>query len=169
MKQPQVELNFGTPPGTSQRTLQDLTYPIHNTQLHPGATTNTQHEETLPLHYMAEDTSARRRVARAPTSGAGGFLSGDGLEKEIQTRYDDEGKDVYSKQRFATGRVHSGRIHQPYSPPPTSIVRPPQHPPRQQHKLTTRRRPNSSSKTGNTSPRRYTPSSHAGRASTKSA
>ena len=45
-------------------------------------------------------------------------------EQEKETRYDDEGKDVYSKQRLATGRVNSGRIHKQYSPPPTSIVRP---------------------------------------------
>lgn len=126
MKPPQVEINFGTPPGTSPRTSSDfeeIPYPFQHTQPQSSwATSTTQHEETLPLHYMAEDTSARRRIARGPGS-SGGFMSGDEQEKE--SRYDDEGKDVYSKQRLATARVNSGRILKPYSPPPTSIVRPP--------------------------------------------
>lgn len=123
MKPPQaVEINFGTPPGTPQRTLDEISYPFQHTQPHPWATSTTQYEETLPLHYMGEDTSARRRIARGP-GGTGGFMNGDQLESE--TRYDDEGKDVYSKQKLATGRVNSGRIHKPYSPPPTSIVRRP--------------------------------------------
>lgn len=124
MKTPQVEINFGTPPGRSPRTSSDfeeISYPFQHTQPHPWTIPTTQHEETLPLHHMAEDTSARRRIARGPGS-SGGFMSGDEQE---ESRYDDEGKDVYSKQRLATGRVASGRIHKPYSPPPTSIVRPP--------------------------------------------
>lgn len=126
MKPPQVEINFGTPPATeSPRTSSDfeeIPYPFQNTQPHPWAASTTQHEETLPLHHMAEDTSARRRIARGPGS-SGGFMSED--EQERKSWYDDEGKGVYSKQRLAAGRVNSGRIHKPYSPPPTSIVRPP--------------------------------------------
>ena len=166
----QVEINFGTPPGTTPRTSSDfeeIPYPFQHTQPHPWATSATQREETLPLHYMAEDTSARRRIARGPGS-SGGFMSED--EQEKQTRYDDDGKDVYSKQRLATGRVNSGRIHKPYSPPPTSIVRPP--PSSQHHLLLTderpHARPNSSNKTRNTFHPRYTPSFHAGRAFIKS-
>lgn len=126
MKPPQVEINFGTPAGTeSPRTSSDfeeIPYPFQHTQPHPWATSTTQHEETLPLHHMAEDTSTRRRIARGPGS-SGGFMSGD--EQERKSWYDDEGKGVYSKQKLAAGRVNSGRIHKPYSPPPTSIVRPP--------------------------------------------
>lgn len=119
----QLEINFGTPPRPSPRTsseFEEISYPFQQPQPHPWTTSTAQHEETLPLHYMSEDTSARRRIARGPGS-SGGFMSGD--EQEKAAGYDDEGKDVYSKQRLATGRVNSGRIHKPYSPPPTSIVR----------------------------------------------
>ena len=135
MTPPQVEINFGTPPGTTPRTSSDfeeISYPLQHSQPHLWATATTQHEELLPLHYMADDTSARRRIARGPGS-SGGFMSED--EQEKQARYDEEGKDVYSKQRLATGRVNSGRIHKPYSPPPTSIVRSPRRVPSPQ-KLT---------------------------------
>lgn len=124
MKPPQVEINFGTPPDTPPRTSSDfeeISYPFPQTQPHSWATSTTQHQETLPLHYMAEDTSARRRIARGP-GGGGGFVPGDDVDKEM--RDDDEGKDVYAKQRVVTGRISTGRIHKPYSPPPTSIVRP---------------------------------------------
>ncbi|KAH7906103.1 glycosyltransferase family 39 protein [Hygrophoropsis aurantiaca] len=116
MRPSQVEIDFGTPPGTPPRISSDfeeIPYPSDH-----WTATNPKQEEFLPLHYMAEDTSTRRRVARGPGS-PGGFMHND--EHQADINYDDEGKDVYSKLRPAKGRVSSGRIHKPYPPPPTSI------------------------------------------------
>ncbi|KAG1782405.1 glycosyltransferase family 39 protein [Suillus placidus] len=120
MRPPQVQIDFGTPPGTPPRTSSDfeeIPYPA----THPSYNKTAQsykHEELLPLHHMNEDTSTRRRVARGPGS-SGGFMSGD--EHESEMHYDDDGKDVYSKLRPTRSRVGSGRVHRPPPPPPTSI------------------------------------------------
>jgi dolichyl-phosphate-mannose-protein mannosyltransferase len=120
MRPPQVQIDFGTPPGTPPRTSSDFEE-IHYPSSHPSYTSagDYNHEESLPLHYMNEDTSTRRRVARGPGS-SGGFMSD---EHDSDMQYDDEGKDVYSKLRLSKGRVSSGRVHRPPPPPPTSIVR----------------------------------------------
>ncbi|KAG1863599.1 glycosyltransferase family 39 protein [Suillus subalutaceus] len=122
MRPPQVQIDFGTPPGTPLRTsseFEEIPYPV----THPSyskTSPNYKHEESLPLHHMNEDTSTRRRVARGPGS-SGGFMSGDEHESEMHFDDDDDGKDVYSKLRPARSRVSSGRIHRPPPPPPTSI------------------------------------------------
>jgi len=121
MRPPQVQIDFGSPPGTPSRISSDfeeIHYPASYSS-YSDTTEKYKHEESLPLHYMNEDISTRRRVARGPGS-SGGFMSGD--EHESEMHYDDEGKDVYSKLRLAKGRVSSGRIHRPPPPPPTSIV-----------------------------------------------
>ena len=79
--------------------------------------TSVNREEELPLHYMSEE-KARRRI-KAPT----GSVQYDQQGKErYGDYYDDQGKDVYSKLRPKSSRIGSGRLPQPPSPPPTSVV-----------------------------------------------
>jgi dolichyl-phosphate-mannose-protein mannosyltransferase len=126
MRPSQVQIDFGSPPGTPIRTsseFEEIPYPA----THPSyskTSQNYKHVESLPLHHMNEDTSTRRRVARGPGS-SGGFMSGD--EQESEMHYDDDGKDVYSKLKPAMSRVSSGRVHRHPPPPPTSIVRTPRY------------------------------------------
>lgn len=118
MRPGQVQIDFGSPPEHTPRTSSDfeeISYPTHFTP----PPSHSRHQESLPLHYMAEDSSARRRIAKGPGS-SGGFMSGNDYDGDKQN--DDEGKDVHSKLRPGVGRVSSGRVHKPYPPPPTSIV-----------------------------------------------
>ncbi|KIM58534.1 glycosyltransferase family 39 protein [Scleroderma citrinum Foug A] len=121
MRPGQVQIDFGPPPDHTPRTSSDfeeISYPTQFTPSQPHVS-HSRLQESLPLHYMSEDTSARRRVAKGPGS-SGGFMSGNDYDGDTQN--DDEGKDVYSKLRPGIGgRVTSGRIHRPYPPPPTSI------------------------------------------------
>ncbi|EIW84678.1 glycosyltransferase family 39 protein [Coniophora puteana RWD-64-598 SS2] len=130
MRPDQVHIDFGTPEGPTPRTsdeYEQVSYPSthnHDHQHHHTTHTHTHRNEggneSLPLHYMSEET-ARRRVAKGPGN-SGGFMSGEESEKDMP--YDDTGKDVYSKMRPGAGvpRVSSGRVHRPPPPPPTSIT-----------------------------------------------
>ena len=122
MRPGQVQIDFGPPPDHTPRTSSDfeeISYPTQSTPPQPHVS-HSQNQESLPLHYMSEDTSARRRVPKGPGS-SGGFMSGNDYDGDTQN--DNKGKDVYSKLCPGVGgHVSSGRIHRPYLPPLTSIV-----------------------------------------------
>jgi len=149
MRPPQVAIDFGTPPGSPSRTSSDdferVPYPPDHHK--------SQQVEELPLHYMNEDKARRRGVVRG------------GPEPTGHEVYDDDGKDVYAKLRPFKGRAGSGRLRRAPPPPPTTIVSiycfnlyP----------LTFWRRGSFSYKTSSMCRQPYTPSFHAGPASTKS-
>lgn len=115
----QVALNLGySPPGSPTRTsseYEEVNYPENNyasQQPH----WSSQQEEELPLHYMNEETAARRRVRAGGAAGNGM----DDLKPEIS--YGDEGKDVYNKMRPMKGPTLGGRPQRPAPPPATSLV-----------------------------------------------
>ncbi|KAG9226494.1 hypothetical protein CCMSSC00406_0005839 [Pleurotus cornucopiae] len=74
-------------------------------------------DDELPLHYMTEE-KARRRVPKGPSA-----VDSYAPQEKANGHYDDdEGKDVYHKQKsLANQRVGSGRLRQPPPPPPTSM------------------------------------------------
>jgi dolichyl-phosphate-mannose-protein mannosyltransferase len=115
MRPPAITVDFGAPdsdtPTRSSSEFEEISYP-------PNHNWSASHnEEELPLHYMTEE-KARRRVVRGPgTAGVFGSAT-DGVYGD----YDDEGKDVYNKPRHVQNRIGSGRLPQPLSPPPTTIV-----------------------------------------------
>jgi hypothetical protein len=117
MSNPEVAITVHTPPDIPCRLSDDfelVRYPTH-----PSSDWQSSHrQEELP-YYMAEDTSARRRVTHHP-QGQTSSLRDTGWADE----YDGEGKDVYSKanafQRYGSG----GRVaRRALLPPPTSFVR----------------------------------------------
>ncbi|KAF8624120.1 hypothetical protein AX15_006029 [Amanita polypyramis BW_CC] len=112
------------PPSHSSSQREHLNQP-HNHHPH----TDDSHQ--LPLHYQYmsaasttanEDIVARRRV-KASLHEAG-YVDVREKEEDLDDLlyYDNEGKDVYSKQhRPRVGRIGSGRLPQRPPPPPTSL------------------------------------------------
>lgn len=116
MKPHQIAITVDSPPTTPPRTSSDfeeINYPSHSS----ASWSASRRDEELPLHYMTEDTAARRRVPRGP-----GAAVDAGYAQQNNWEYDDEGKDVYAKAgpaKFSSGRV--ARRAPP--PPPTTFVR----------------------------------------------
>jgi dolichyl-phosphate-mannose-protein mannosyltransferase len=120
MKPSDIALVFDAdsrPPSPSSSDYEKVDYPAshsHSAYSYPSR----REPEDLPLHYMTEDSAARRRVPRGPGASAGnpGYPHDD---------YDDSGKDVYSKVGVTAPRFGGGgRIARRGPPPPaTSLVR----------------------------------------------
>jgi hypothetical protein len=100
--------NLGTSDPDAPFEIEHNPYPSHHW-------TSVNRDEELPLHYMSEE-KARRRLKASTTS----ILEQE--KEQYGDYYDDEGKDVYRKLHPKSSRLSSGRLPQPPSPPPTSVV-----------------------------------------------
>ncbi|KAI0063415.1 glycosyltransferase family 39 protein [Artomyces pyxidatus] len=120
MKPSEIAITIDSPPASPTRTSSDFeeinyppqhhSYTVHRIERQP---------EELPLHYMAEDTSARRRVTRAP-----GHAADSGVQHgEQEWEYDDEGKDAYAKPGGAPKFGGGGRVARRAPPPPPTSIR----------------------------------------------
>ena len=120
MKPAQVALNLGTPPGSPTRSsseFEQVQYPVS----HHSGNSWAQHEQ-LPLHYMANEDTTRRRVRGI--DGGEGKLGGFHSEAyQSHSPFDDQGKDVYSKSGPYRTPLTGGRPRKTYTPPPTNLVR----------------------------------------------
>lgn len=115
MKPHQIAITVDSPPTTPPRTSSDfeeINYPSHSS----ASWSASRRDEELPLHYMTEDTAARRRVPRGP-----GAAVDAGYAQQNNWEYDDEGKDVYAKAGPA--KFSSGRVARRAPPPPPTTFR----------------------------------------------
>jgi hypothetical protein len=115
MRPPAITVDFGSLDSDTRSSseFEEISYP-------PSYNWSPSHlEDELPLHYMTEE-KARRRVVRGPGTASSFGSPNDGFGREDYV--DDEGKE-YHKPRYVQHRLGSGRLPQPLTPPPTTIVR----------------------------------------------
>lgn len=120
MRPAQVAVDLGAPLSRrSSSDFEDLGYP---SQYHTRSPYSSAHpDEELPSHYMQEETTRRRvpsGTGRAHDAG-GYYDDGD----RVESYYDDEGKDVYSKMNASKTGLGGGRVRRPAAPPPSNLVR----------------------------------------------